>query len=99
MKIKLDSENFIVAVLHVGNGEGYIEINESLPSDFEFGNFKYIDGQIVQTGFEKRPVPDYIPEPTLEDGVTTTENKVVTIEERIQALEVMELERILGGGF
>lgn len=46
MQICIDSENLITTVVSVGSIEGGIEVSY-LPDDFDFGKYKYIDGEFV----------------------------------------------------
>lgn len=49
MKIKLDENNKVIAVLYTGDGDGFIDAPE-LPFDHEFGikDYSYISNEYIE---------------------------------------------------
>lgn len=49
MKIKLDENNKVIAILHTGDGDGFIDA-PALPTDHEFGvkDYSYIGNKYIE---------------------------------------------------
>lgn len=69
MKIKLDENNKVIAILHTGDGDGFIDA-PAFPADYEFGitDYEYVDGKyvkvisVVNNTEEQEPTQTQVPE-------------------------------------